>query len=150
VDVRREETAVREANALNIPIIAMVDTNCDPDRIDLVIPANDDAIRAIKLIVSRMADAVLEGMNMRKEAGLPVEVVPEPEEYEYEYASAEEEDERYLGEATLAKLRGGELFPALLSEEDFEAAIAEEDVEALAEDEGELEEDVEEDTEEEE
>jgi len=150
VDVRREETAVREANALNIPIIAMVDTNCDPDRIDLVIPANDDAIRAIKLIVSRMADAVLEGMNMRKEAGLPVEMVPEPEEYEYEYASAEEEDERYLGEATLAKLRGGELFPALLSEEDFEAAIAEEDVEALAEDEGELEEDVEEDTEEEE
>ncbi len=135
VDVRREETAVREANALNIPIIAMVDTNCDPDRIDLVIPANDDAIRAIKLIVSRMADAVLEGMNMRKEAGLPVEVVPEPEEYEYEYASEEEEDERYLGEATLAKLRGGELFPALLGEEDFEAAIAEEDVEELAEDE---------------
>lgn len=135
VDVRREETAVREANALNIPIIAMVDTNCDPDRIDLVIPANDDAIRAIKLIVSRMADAVLEGMNMRKEAGLPVEVVPEPEEYEYEYASEEEEDERYLGEATLAKLRGGELFPAVLGEEDFEAAIAEEDVEELAEDE---------------
>lgn len=135
VDVRREETAVREANALNIPIIAMVDTNCDPDRIDLVIPANDDAIRAIKLIVSRMADAVLEGMNMRKEAGLPVEVVPEPEEYEYEYASIEEEDERYLGEATLAKLRGGELFPAMLSEEDFEAAIAEEDVEEVEEDE---------------
>lgn len=133
VDVRREETAVREANALNIPIIAMVDTNCDPDRIDLVIPANDDAIRAIKLIVSRMADAVLEGMNMRKEAGLPVEVVPEPEEYEYEYASEEEEDERYLGEATLAKLRGGELFPAILSEEDFEAAIAEEDVEEFEE-----------------
>lgn len=135
VDVRREETAVREANALNIPIIAMVDTNCDPDRIDLVIPANDDAIRAIKLIISRMADAVLEGMNMRKEAGLPVEVVPEPEEYAYEYASEEEEDERYLGEATLAKLRGGELFPAVLGEEDFEAAIAEEDVEELAEDE---------------
>nr|BAL56063.1 30S ribosomal protein S2 [uncultured prokaryote] len=135
VDVRREETAVREANALNIPIIAMVDTNCDPDRIDLVIPANDDAIRAIKLIVSRMADAVLEGMNMRKEAGLPVEVVPEPEEYAYEYTSEEEEDERYLGEATLAKLRGGELFPAVLGEEDFEAAIAEEDVEELAEDE---------------
>lgn len=135
VDVRREETAVREANALNIPIIAMVDTNCDPDRIDLVIPANDDAIRAIKLIVSRMADAVLEGMNMRKEAGLPVEVVPEPELYEYEYASEEEEDERYLGEATLAKLRGGELFPAILGEEDFEAAIAEEDVEELGEDE---------------
>ncbi len=150
VDVRREETAVREANALNIPIIAMVDTNCDPDRIDLVIPANDDAIRAIKLIISRMADAVLEGMNMRKEAGLPVEVIPEPEEYEYEYASVEEEDERYLGEATLAKLRGGELFPAKLSEEDFEATMLDEDVEGLAEDEEEFKEDVEEDIEEEE
>lgn len=148
VDVRREETAVREANALNIPIIAMVDTNCDPDRIDLVIPANDDAIRAIKLIISRMADAVLEGMNMRKEAGLPVEVLPAPEEYEYEYASEEEEDERYLGEATLAKLRGGELFPDMLSEEGLEAAIAEEEGEELEEDEEEFEEDIDEEEEE--
>jgi small subunit ribosomal protein S2 len=133
VDVRREETAVREANALNIPIIAMVDTNCDPDHIDHVIPANDDAIRAIKLIVSRMADAVLEGMNMRKDAGLPLEPTAAPEEYEM--LGAEEEDERYLGEATLAKLRGGELFPeaiAGMSPEDFESiaeAMRGEDVE---------------------
>jgi small subunit ribosomal protein S2 len=52
---------VAEARALNIPIVAIVDTNCDPDEIDYVIPGNDDAIRAVKLIASKMADAVLEG-----------------------------------------------------------------------------------------
>src|SRR5262249_29705716 len=66
VDVRREHTAVKEANTLNIPILALVDTNCDPDQIDYVIPANDDAIRAIKLLAGRLADAVLEGLAMRK------------------------------------------------------------------------------------
>jgi small subunit ribosomal protein S2 len=64
-DVRREETAVKEANVLGIPLVAMVDTNCDPDPIDYLIPANDDAIRAIKLIASKMADAVIEGQQMR-------------------------------------------------------------------------------------
>ncbi|MGQ9681153.1 MAG: 30S ribosomal protein S2 [Anaerolineae bacterium] len=64
-DVRREEIAVDEANSLNIPIIAMVDTNCDPDRINYVIPANDDAIRAIRLLTSKIADAVIEGQQMR-------------------------------------------------------------------------------------
>ena len=97
IDVRREETAIREANALDIPVIAMVDTNCDPDPIDLIIPSNDDAIRAIKLIVGRMADSALEGKGMRKE--LPGA----------EAEGVEEADERYLGEATLAKLRAGEL-----------------------------------------
>src|SRR5690606_5346632 len=61
VDVRREVTAIHEANLLQLPIVAMVDTNCDPSPIDFVIPSNDDAIRAIKLIVAKMADAVLEG-----------------------------------------------------------------------------------------
>ena len=61
VDVRREETAIHEANLLNIPVIAMVDTNCDPRYVDYVIPSNDDAIRAIKLMVGKMADAALEG-----------------------------------------------------------------------------------------
>ena len=61
VDPRKEEIAVNEAKKLNIPIIAMVDTNCDPDDIDYVIPSNDDAIRAIRLIASTLADAVLEG-----------------------------------------------------------------------------------------
>ena len=61
VDPRKEEIAVNEAKKLNIPSIAMVDTNCDPDDIDYVIPSNDDAIRAIRLIASTLADAVLEG-----------------------------------------------------------------------------------------
>ena len=65
VDVQRESLAVTEANKLNIPIVAMVDTNCDPDPIDYPIPSNDDAIRAIKLMASKMADAVIEGAQMR-------------------------------------------------------------------------------------
>lgn len=61
VDPRKERIAVQEAHKLNIPIVAMVDTNCDPDEIDVVIPSNDDAIRAVKLITSKMADAFIEG-----------------------------------------------------------------------------------------
>ncbi|MCD8199019.1 MAG: 30S ribosomal protein S2 [Phascolarctobacterium sp.] len=61
VDPRKEHNAVLEARKLNIPVIATVDTNCDPDEIDYVIPANDDAIRAVKLLTAKMADAVLEG-----------------------------------------------------------------------------------------
>jgi small subunit ribosomal protein S2 len=66
VDVMREELAVIEANKLHVPIVAMVDTNCDPDPIDHPIPSNDDAIRAIKLMAGKMADAVIEGMQMRE------------------------------------------------------------------------------------
>lgn len=100
VDVMREETAIHEANLLNIPVIGMVDTNCDPRNVDYVIPSNDDAIRAIKLMVSKVADAVLEGKAMRKE-----EVVEEP--LRMPRAVVEEPelaDEELLGEATLAKL----------------------------------------------
>ena len=61
VDPRKERIAVQEARKLNIPIVAMVDTNCDPDEIDVVIPSNDDAIRAVKLITAKMADAFIEG-----------------------------------------------------------------------------------------
>ncbi|EFR30851.1 30S ribosomal protein S2 [Eremococcus coleocola] len=60
VDPRKEQIAVKEAHTLNIPVVAMVDTNCDPDEIDAVIPSNDDAIRAIKLIANTMAEAVIE------------------------------------------------------------------------------------------
>jgi small subunit ribosomal protein S2 len=63
IDPRKEKIAVAEARKLNIPIVAIVDTNCDPDEIDYMIPGNDDAIRAVKLITSRMADAVLEGLQ---------------------------------------------------------------------------------------
>ncbi|MDD7523183.1 MAG: 30S ribosomal protein S2, partial [Clostridiales bacterium] len=61
VDPRKEHIAVLEARALGIPVVAIVDTNCDPDDVDYVIPGNDDAIRAVKLIASKIADAVLEG-----------------------------------------------------------------------------------------
>jgi small subunit ribosomal protein S2 len=93
VDVRREAISVKEANILDIPVIAMVDTNCDPDPIDLVIPSNDDAIRAIKLIVNHIADAVEEGLQIRQAVQADEDV---------------QEDEMYLGAATLAKLRSGE------------------------------------------
>ncbi|MDQ7093362.1 30S ribosomal protein S2 [Desulfosporosinus sp. PR] len=63
VDPRKERIAVAEARRLNIPIVAIVDTNCDPDEIDVVIPANDDAIRAVKLLTAKMADAIIEGQQ---------------------------------------------------------------------------------------
>ncbi len=61
VDPRKERIAVQEAKILGIPVVAIVDTNCDPDEIDFVIPGNDDAIRAVKLLTETMANAVLEG-----------------------------------------------------------------------------------------
>ena len=109
VDVNSEETAVREANVLGIPIIALVDTNSDPDLIAHLIPSNDDAIRAIKLITSKMADAALEGKAVNKEA-LSDEIVDVDS-----YAAGKEfdgmdeaDDEQLLGESTLAKLREAE------------------------------------------
>jgi len=66
VDVNREGIAVREAHILEIPIVAMVDTNCDPQMIDYVIASNDDAIRAIRLLTGLVADAVIEGKDMRQ------------------------------------------------------------------------------------
>ena len=102
VDVTREATAIHEANLLKIPVVAMVDTNCDPKTIDYVIPSNDDAIRAIKLMVGKMADAVLEGMALRKE-----EVVEEEVERVVARVSMDDQelaDEDLLGAATLAKI----------------------------------------------
>ncbi|GAX05971.1 30S ribosomal protein S2 [Secundilactobacillus pentosiphilus] len=68
VDPRKEQIAVKEAQKLNIPIVAMVDTNTDPDDVDVIIPSNDDAIRAVRLITSKMADAVIEGRQGQDEA----------------------------------------------------------------------------------
>ncbi len=68
VDPRKEKIAVAEAKKLGIPIVAIVDTNCDPDDVDYVIPGNDDAIRAVKLIAGAMADAVIEGRQGEQEA----------------------------------------------------------------------------------
>jgi small subunit ribosomal protein S2 len=66
VDPHKEDLAVKEARKVGIPIVAMVDTNCDPDPIDYVIPCNDDAIRSIRLITGKMADAIIEGQNRRE------------------------------------------------------------------------------------
>jgi small subunit ribosomal protein S2 len=67
IDPAKESIAVQEANKIGVPVIAITDTNCDPERVDFVIPGNDDAIRSIRLITSRIADAVLEGAQRRKE-----------------------------------------------------------------------------------
>ncbi len=72
VDPRKEKNAVAEAKKLGIPVVAIVDTNCDPDEIDYVIPGNDDAIRAVKLIAAEMANAVLEGKQGEQVAAEPV------------------------------------------------------------------------------
>ena len=80
VDPRKERIAVSEARKLNIPIVAIVDTNCDPDEIDYVIPGNDDAIRAVKLIAGAMADAVLEGRQGTQDAPAEEEVQEEAAE----------------------------------------------------------------------
>ena len=79
VDPRKEHIAVLEARKLNIPIVATVDTNCDPDEVDYVIPANDDAIRAVRLLASKMADAVLEGRQGQQTAEAESADVPAEE-----------------------------------------------------------------------
>ncbi|HLQ72287.1 MAG TPA: 30S ribosomal protein S2, partial [Bacillota bacterium] len=80
IDPRKERIAIAEAHKLNIPIIGIVDTNCDPDEIDYIIPANDDAIRAVRLLTSKMADAILE-VKQEEEQEIPeVESVEAPEE----------------------------------------------------------------------
>jgi small subunit ribosomal protein S2 len=117
IDVGREDSAVHECNILNIPIVALVDTNCNPQGIDYVIPSNDDAIRAIKLLVAKIADAALEGKAMRKdvepeaEAAAPVaEAAPAkparaPRKQPRAVVEEDElDDANLLGKSTLAKL----------------------------------------------
>jgi small subunit ribosomal protein S2 len=96
VDTNLEDLAVKEANKLKLPIIGMVDTNSDPDPIDFVIPSNDDAIRAVKLIVSIIANAAEEGMRIRE-----VDMADTGQVSRSELA----EMEQYLGPSTLAKLQ---------------------------------------------
>jgi small subunit ribosomal protein S2 len=148
VDVGREEAAVHEANLLNIPIVAMVDTNCNPQEIDYVIPSNDDAIRAIKLLVAKVADAVLEGKAMRKEEEgeeKPAEEARLRQEKSARRAPKvvevddELEDKALLGEATLAKMSAAREdtvaaeVPAAEKEEQSTPAKPEESGEAKAE-----------------
>lgn len=121
VDVRREETSVHEANLLKIPIVAMVDTNCEPGDIDYLIPSNDDAIRAIKLIVGKVADAVLEGKALHKDD--EEDITKEEAGYQPE---SDLTDEELLGEATLAKLQAQRVDEEVEVEEAAEAEEAEE------------------------
>ncbi|HRE49138.1 MAG TPA: 30S ribosomal protein S2 [Aggregatilineales bacterium] len=107
IDVRREDTALEEANTLKIPIIALVDTNCNPEQVDYVIPANDDAIRAIKLLTGKIADACLEGVAMRKAQGDDSDETASSQQGDGRRGFTEEDDneERLLGKSTLAKLQ---------------------------------------------
>ena len=118
VDIRRDAIAVKEANVLGIPIIAMVDTNCDPDPIDYVIPSNDDAIRALKLMNSTVATAVLEGQA----------ILSSTLAEEEEAATLEEDEamERYLGPSTLAKIQEAEAQAAAEAAEEASAEAADE------------------------
>jgi small subunit ribosomal protein S2 len=112
VDVGREETALHECNLLGIPVIALVDTNCNPQKVDYVIPSNDDAIRAIKLLVAKIADAVLEGKAMRKDDDMGEDELVSmsagregtPRKFARMDNEEELDDEDLLGDATLAKL----------------------------------------------
>ena len=92
VDPSNEQIAVHEARILGIPVISIVDTNCDPDVVDIAIPGNDDAIRAVKLITSLMADAVIEG-NQGSEFAVSEEDFEENDEEETESEELEENDE---------------------------------------------------------
>ena len=107
VDAEREYTAVKEANILKVPVLALVDTNADPDLVDHILPANDDAMRSIRLLVSALSDAVLEGHNLRQAAGEEEEA---EEFFPDAYGEEELGDEDLLGESTLAKLRDSKLF----------------------------------------
>jgi small subunit ribosomal protein S2 len=110
VDVVREHTAVHEANVKGIPVIALVDTNCDPRGVDYVIPSNDDAIRAIKLLVGKIADAAIEGKAMNKDADIEAEAAAEnaPAKAAVARPRMDEdsslEDTDLLGASTLAKI----------------------------------------------
>lgn len=107
VDAEREHTAVKEANILGIPVMALVDTNADPDQIDYILPANDDAMRSIRLLVGALADAVIEGQSIRQS---DMEDDGDQDLFTSAYEDDDYEDEDLLGESTLKKLRDSKLF----------------------------------------
>jgi small subunit ribosomal protein S2 len=93
IDSQKEQIAVREARKLGIPVVAIVDTNCDPDEVDYVIPGNDDALRAIRLFATKIADAVVEGRTSAQALALETEKAAEEEgeaelAYDYSFADA--------------------------------------------------------------
>src|SRR6185503_6854509 len=109
IDVKKEEIAVAEANRLGIPIVAVVDTNCSPEGIDYVIPGNDDALRAVRLFASRIADAIVEGNQIATEGG----VIP-----------SEPSDDTGEGEAAAAGAAGERAAAELLSDDDDNGGVS--------------------------
>src|SRR5438128_2094674 len=78
IDSNKESIAVKEARKLGIPVVAVVDTNCDPDEVDYVIPGNDDALRAIRLFTSKISESIVEGVNAMSDKGIDVQAAAEP------------------------------------------------------------------------
>ncbi len=129
VDLEREATAAHEANIKGIPIVAMVDTNCDPTLVDYIIPSNDDAIRAIKLIVSQIADAVIEGRLLRGKDEEEEEVIMEtPSMISRKIdEDLELDDEDLLGESTRAKIFVAEPIEEIEADEAVEDEVEDAD-----------------------
>ncbi|MDQ3801101.1 MAG: 30S ribosomal protein S2 [Acidobacteriota bacterium] len=121
IDVRKEEIAVAEANRLGIPVVAVVDTNCSPEGIDQVIPGNDDALRAIRLFASRIADAIIEGKQIATEGGVAVDTA----------AAADETEEEPIELATILTADKG-FGSAERTHQDADAAIAGESAKKVA------------------
>lgn len=117
VDPKKEHIAVQEARRLNIPIVGIVDTNCDPEEVDYVIPGNDDAIRAIKLITGKMADAVIEGLQGEQMTDTMLDA----------HDQYEDEEDTFVDEQDISEIASS----AVISEDAMEA------VEAIVEDEAE-------------
>ncbi len=134
IDVRKEDIAIKEANKLDIPIVAVVDTNCSPEGIDHVIPGNDDALRAIRLFASRIADAIIEGRQIGTEGRTAeVEAAAEGEDAtagEAEIGSLTAIPKEYLSEDERAEIEAAEKeaeepVPAEMDEADADAIVAE-------------------------
>ena len=120
VDSHKEEIAVREARKLGIPVVAIVDTNCDPDLVDYVIPGNDDALRALRLFTSRIADAVLEGRQAAVEKQLEAEKIAAEKAAE-ELEAKREAEAIAAAEALEAGGGAGEEFVGAMLEQDGSA-----------------------------
>lgn len=119
VDSHKEEIAVREARKLGIPVVGIVDTNCDPDTVDYVIPGNDDALRAIRLFTSRIADAILEGRQAAEEQRLEAEKI-----------AAEKAAEELQAQREMAAIPASDTYPATgeTPEEFSDAMLTEEEL----------------------
>ncbi|HEY8476217.1 MAG TPA: 30S ribosomal protein S2, partial [Chloroflexota bacterium] len=128
-DPHRERIAVLEARRLDIPIVAMVDTNCNPDEIDYPIPSNDDAIRAIRLLTGKIADAIIEGRRQREAAMAAVEegAAAEASGEAGELPGEEGEEDRKEIPAAVVAAAAADFEPLIDEEEHEEALVADEE-----------------------